>query len=299
MEDNALPALDPGIYIMRNVKSDSMMDLSGGDNKSIIGFPRHGLENQQWEFGNLGEGWYIRSVHTGSYLNIESGLEDGFPVVANGFPASWVVENEPGEEKDVFRRVASQFDPHPLLGSHGRTHGKPLVSNFWSAPSVVATGAVSRARKETGRSGHIHGNKYPRNDYNYDHNDNGDYYDCGDKESLFYRPRVKQAKAQRPNIGLDNFRRKAAATAFDGRDSESRNSIWIYMDHRLIAAVTRDLMTRVVNALTQIQSDLDMFMKGCNIAAIRTLRLILQKAQPIFDRPSFDPDATLNAHYLL
>ncbi|KAL5513925.1 hypothetical protein ACEPAG_2686 [Sanghuangporus baumii] len=95
--------LEPGVYVMRNLRSDSVIDLSGGDNKSIIGFPRHGFENQQWEFGILGDGWYIRSAHSRAFLNIEKGLGDGFPVIANGYPAAWVVENEPGEGPDVFR----------------------------------------------------------------------------------------------------------------------------------------------------------------------------------------------------
>lgn len=37
-----------GVYTMRNsAASETMMDLSGGDSKSIIGFPGHGFENQQ------------------------------------------------------------------------------------------------------------------------------------------------------------------------------------------------------------------------------------------------------------
>ncbi|OCB90246.1 hypothetical protein A7U60_g2535 [Sanghuangporus baumii] len=95
--------LEPGVYVMRNLRSDSVIDLSGGDSKSIIGFPRHGFENQQWEFGILGDGWYIRSAHSGAYLNIEKGLGDGFPVIANSYPAAWAVENQPGEGHNVFR----------------------------------------------------------------------------------------------------------------------------------------------------------------------------------------------------
>lgn len=62
-----------------------------------------GHVNFQWEFGVLGDGWYIRSAHSGAYLNIEKGLGDGFPVAANGYPVAWVVENEPGEDRNVFR----------------------------------------------------------------------------------------------------------------------------------------------------------------------------------------------------
>jgi len=91
-----------GVYTMRNsAASETMMDLSGGDSKSIIGFPGHGLENQQWHFERLGAGWSIRSVHTGSYLTIEKGLGDRFPVVANAYPVAWAAHEEPSEEEDL------------------------------------------------------------------------------------------------------------------------------------------------------------------------------------------------------
>lgn len=45
--------LEPGVYVLRNLRSNSVIDLSGGDGKSIIGFPRHGLENQQVSKINL------------------------------------------------------------------------------------------------------------------------------------------------------------------------------------------------------------------------------------------------------
>ncbi|KAL5521905.1 hypothetical protein ACEPAF_1759 [Sanghuangporus sanghuang] len=122
--------LEPGVYVMRNLRSDSVIDLSGGDNKSIIGFPRHGFENQQWEFGILGDGWYIRSAHSGAYLNIEKGLGDGFPVIANSYPAAWVVENRPGEGHNVFR-ISWPNTPYSFdLDNGDPTPGTKV--NLWS-----------------------------------------------------------------------------------------------------------------------------------------------------------------------
>ncbi|KAL5480561.1 hypothetical protein ACEPAI_1831 [Sanghuangporus weigelae] len=122
--------LEPGVYVMRNLRSDSVIDLSGGDNKSIIGFPRHGFENQQWEFGILGDGWYIRSAHSRAYLNIEKGLGDGFPVIANNYPAAWVVENEPGEGHNVFR-ISWPNTPYSFdLDNGDPTPGTKV--NLWS-----------------------------------------------------------------------------------------------------------------------------------------------------------------------
>jgi hypothetical protein len=39
--------IEDGIYTITNVKSGTALDLSGGDNKSIIGFTVHGQGNQQ------------------------------------------------------------------------------------------------------------------------------------------------------------------------------------------------------------------------------------------------------------
>lgn len=37
----------PGVYSLVNVQSGTVLDLSGGDDKSLIGFPAHGGKNQQ------------------------------------------------------------------------------------------------------------------------------------------------------------------------------------------------------------------------------------------------------------
>ena len=46
-------SFQPGVYLLTNGKCDSVLDLSGGDNKSIIGFPLHGFENQQVRYTPL------------------------------------------------------------------------------------------------------------------------------------------------------------------------------------------------------------------------------------------------------
>ncbi|KDQ49770.1 hypothetical protein JAAARDRAFT_42609 [Jaapia argillacea MUCL 33604] len=42
-----MPQIPSGVYVLANVKCGTALDLSGADNKSIIGFPQHGGENQQ------------------------------------------------------------------------------------------------------------------------------------------------------------------------------------------------------------------------------------------------------------
>lgn len=77
--------IQPGIYILQNFKSESIMDLSGGDNKSIIGFPRHGLENQQVKWTQacsflMAEGYLYKIPTT---VNMYS--------VGNWLPRKWMV----------------------------------------------------------------------------------------------------------------------------------------------------------------------------------------------------------------
>jgi len=93
--------MQPGIYTFTNVLSSSAMDLSGGDHKSIIGFPAHGRDNQQWELTPLGHGFSIRSLSSGQYLTIEAGIYNGVPIVASPFPVSWVVQVDVHDKETV------------------------------------------------------------------------------------------------------------------------------------------------------------------------------------------------------
>jgi len=61
-----------------------VVDLSGADNKSIIGWNDHGGDNQTWiveEWDHQSQ-WTIRSVKTGQYLGFEGAPSNGTPIVA-------------------------------------------------------------------------------------------------------------------------------------------------------------------------------------------------------------------------
>ncbi|KAL5513936.1 hypothetical protein ACEPAG_2697 [Sanghuangporus baumii] len=97
--------LQPGVYYLRNIVSDTLLDLSGVDFKSIIGQSMQEGRNQQWEIGKLGtRGWFIRSLSSanGHYLTVEKGLGDNIPLVGNEFPVAWDLRNEPQEGEDVY-----------------------------------------------------------------------------------------------------------------------------------------------------------------------------------------------------
>ncbi|KAL4259607.1 hypothetical protein AB1N83_006547, partial [Pleurotus pulmonarius] len=54
--------LKPGVYLLNNQKGGTAADLSGGDGRSLIGFPAHSNVNQQWRFNASGAGFSIQSV---------------------------------------------------------------------------------------------------------------------------------------------------------------------------------------------------------------------------------------------
>ncbi|KAG2357978.1 hypothetical protein BDR07DRAFT_1612179 [Suillus spraguei] len=77
-------------YILKNCKGGTVMDLSGGDNYSIIGYhDDYGL-NQAWTFQDNGDHWVIKSAGADIYLGIEGSVGDagdGTKVVAVSSPA--------------------------------------------------------------------------------------------------------------------------------------------------------------------------------------------------------------------
>ncbi|KAI9566641.1 carbohydrate-binding module family 13 protein [Boletus coccyginus] len=82
-------------YALINVKGGTALDLSGGDNRSIIGYPFHGGPNQEWYFEKAGEDhvFFIKSSGSGLFLTSAGELYDGQKVVADDAPFPWRVED--------------------------------------------------------------------------------------------------------------------------------------------------------------------------------------------------------------
>jgi len=85
--------LTPGLYRIVNDESPKVaIDLSGHDRISVLAYEAHEGENQQWEFSRLGPGYSIRSLYTGGYITLESGVIEGASLIATAFPTSWALE---------------------------------------------------------------------------------------------------------------------------------------------------------------------------------------------------------------
>ncbi|KAI0084556.1 hypothetical protein BDY19DRAFT_528933 [Irpex rosettiformis] len=81
-----------GVYSLMNTTGGTCLDLSGADDKSIIGFPGHNRPNQQWRFESLGEGFTIRNLHTKRYLTVEDGVAHEATLTVSAFPVAWKVD---------------------------------------------------------------------------------------------------------------------------------------------------------------------------------------------------------------
>ncbi|KAH7317533.1 ricin B lectin domain-containing protein, partial [Rhizoctonia solani] len=68
------------------------IDLSGGDEQSVIAFGWHGGDNQKWKFEDSGNGLYhIQNVKYGKYLTFPDEPNDGKQVIATDGPREWEV----------------------------------------------------------------------------------------------------------------------------------------------------------------------------------------------------------------
>ncbi|KAL0948452.1 hypothetical protein HGRIS_011025 [Hohenbuehelia grisea] len=116
-----------GTYIFVNAKAGNCLDLSGGDNFSIIGYDNHGGDNQKWRLESDGSGWHIQNVGTGKYLAVDGFAGDGTPVIARDEPFTWDIW--PDEEDGNLNRI---FVPNTRqnidLSDHGNpTPGQPIT----------------------------------------------------------------------------------------------------------------------------------------------------------------------------
>ncbi|KAH9058148.1 carbohydrate-binding module family 13 protein, partial [Lactarius vividus] len=71
----------------------SVIDLSGADNRSILGYDYHGGGNQQWFIDRQdNDQWTIRSADHHKYLGVETTPENGSQLVGLDEPQFWNIE---------------------------------------------------------------------------------------------------------------------------------------------------------------------------------------------------------------
>jgi len=115
-------------YKITNAAGGTVLDLSGGDNKSIIGYGDHDGSNQRWIFAHQHAGWTLQSVGTGLYLGIEGAPGDGTPVVATQQPTThWEIEKD-DQDSSTWRFYVQGTRFNLDLSDHGNpTPGTPIT----------------------------------------------------------------------------------------------------------------------------------------------------------------------------
>ncbi|EPQ52998.1 ricin B-like lectin [Gloeophyllum trabeum ATCC 11539] len=108
-------------YKIVNVMGGTCMDLSGGDNKSIIGFDYHDGGNQKWIVEQQQGGqWTFKSAGSGLYIGIEQQPGDGVPLVVAPSPFHWDVwpdEQDPSTFRVFVPNTSQNWD----LSDHGNS----------------------------------------------------------------------------------------------------------------------------------------------------------------------------------
>ncbi|KAF7430831.1 hypothetical protein PC9H_006545 [Pleurotus ostreatus] len=111
-------------YIFVNEKAGTVADLSGGDNKSIIGYENHNGDNQKWHAEQQGENFTFKNVATGQYLGIEGEPGENTPVVVVDHPFEWHVT----QDDESWRLWVPGTKYNMDLSDHGNpTPGTPVT----------------------------------------------------------------------------------------------------------------------------------------------------------------------------
>ncbi|KAG6372450.1 carbohydrate-binding module family 13 protein [Boletus reticuloceps] len=119
-------------YSLTNVKGGTCLDLSGGDNVSIIGYGYHQGPNQTWTFQDAGNQTYnIKSAGGGQYLSVAGDPSDGQRVVASGSAYPWRVEDQQGVDGGVRLLPANNTNFCVDLADHGSSTPGTSVQ-LWS-----------------------------------------------------------------------------------------------------------------------------------------------------------------------
>lgn len=114
------------VYKLTNVLGGTVVDLSGGDNKSIIGYSDHNGPNQRWKFTHQHQGWTLKSAGSDLFLGIESPAADGVRVVATQQPTFWEIEKD-SDDLSVWRFFVQGTQFCLDLSDNGnKTPGTPL-----------------------------------------------------------------------------------------------------------------------------------------------------------------------------
>ncbi|TFK38582.1 ricin B lectin domain-containing protein [Crucibulum laeve] len=96
-------------YRIINAKSrDTALDLSGDDDRSVIGWSKHDGDNQKWRLQQHGHHWAIQNVARNKFLVLDGSYQDGAPIVAvDGWEFQWDIQAVE-EDENIYRIVVPE-----------------------------------------------------------------------------------------------------------------------------------------------------------------------------------------------
>jgi len=119
-------------YKIVNTKTpSSVIDLSGGDNKTIIGYGYHAGKNQQWTFQDTGSGWTIKAASSGLYLGVEVTPANNAPLVAVSSPFKWDIWHDNVDNSSYRFFIHGTKFCVDLSGHGNAAPGTPVI--LWTA----------------------------------------------------------------------------------------------------------------------------------------------------------------------
>ncbi|KAF9032392.1 carbohydrate-binding module family 13 protein [Panaeolus papilionaceus] len=125
-------------YFIRNVKGGTVIDLSGADNKSIIGYPHNGGENQQWALDEVDGGWYIRSATDGRFLAVDGTPRDSASVIVRHEPYIWHIWGDESVANGVRICVPETRENVDLTNYGSKEPGTPIaIWGHWAADNQI------------------------------------------------------------------------------------------------------------------------------------------------------------------
>ncbi|TFK61728.1 hypothetical protein BDN72DRAFT_430142 [Pluteus cervinus] len=135
-----------GVYKIISAQCGLSLDLSGSDQKSIIGYEWHGGRNQQWFVDPQPDRPDTFIILNGSKpvgLSFEGNPGDGVPVVAIEEPGIWVIRPD-GENPSAFSRIFVPDTPFNLELPDEPVPESPVTLFGQSQPGINQTWLLER-----------------------------------------------------------------------------------------------------------------------------------------------------------
>ncbi|KAF9779263.1 carbohydrate-binding module family 13 protein [Thelephora terrestris] len=131
-------------YFLTNKKSQTVCDLSGDDQTSVIGFTAQGSDNQKWKVQDTGNGWTLQNIFNKKYLDFDKSQGtspgNGTKVVAveTNSPCTWDIRPDQNDS-NAYRIFVRGSNFNVDLSDHGNPNPNTPVTLWekWEGENQV------------------------------------------------------------------------------------------------------------------------------------------------------------------